>query len=114
MGKERRDYPELCTAAIKALDRPKTVGEIAGDLDAGWQTADKCLRFLERIGHVHAIVTKPRRIYAKSNMMRVDNEFIKELTLITKRKGTRYHTVEECLDEAIRDFIRREKHIKRY
>lgn len=114
MGKERRDYPELCTAALRSLERPKTAGEVAKDLDAGWQTAEKALRFLEGLGLVRAIVTKPRRIYARNPMLAVSDEFIKDLTLITKKKGSRYHSVEDCLSKALQDFIHHEKEIKRY
>ncbi len=114
MGKERRDYPELCSEALVALSRPKTVGEVSNNLDAGWQTVDKCLKFLEEIGYARVIVEEPRRIYAKNNVLRVSDEFINELTLITKKKGTRYHTINDCLSEALREFIQKEKLIKRY
>ncbi len=114
MGKERRDYSEICRAALRSLDRPKTINEVASDLDAGWETIERSLEFLESIGLVEKIVSRPRRIYRRRYLVPVPDEFIKELYLIIKRKGSRHHTLEDCLDDALRDFIHREKSIKRY
>jgi hypothetical protein len=114
MGKERRDYPELCRAVLKALKRPKTIGEVADDVDAGWKTAERALEFLDSVGAVEKIVSKPRRIYKKSPLFPIPERFIKELTLIINQKGSRYHSMDDCLDDALRDFIHREKRIKRY
>ena len=114
MGKERRDYPELCKAILKELNRPKTIGEISDDVDAGWKTAERALEFLESVGVLEKIVSKPRRIYKKSPVFPIPERFIKELALIINAKGSRYHSVDDCLDDALRDFIHREKKIRRY
>jgi len=114
MGKKRRDYPEICRAALKSLDRPKTINEVASDLVAGWETVERCLEFLDSIGLAEKIVSRPRRVYKKTCVLPVQDEFIKELHLIIKRKGSRYHSINGCLDDALRDFIHREKSIKRY
>lgn len=113
MGKERRDYPEICVAVLKALDKPKTVNEVALKVKAGWITIASSLKFLESIGQVEKIVEKPL-IYKRKHLTPVSDEFIKELNLIIKRKGSRHSSLEECLDDALRDFIRKEKEIKRY
>jgi hypothetical protein len=114
MGKERRDYPEICNAVLKALDRPKTVNEVAGDIDAGWETVERALDFLESICYVESIVDKPRKIYKKRCLFPLPERFIKELCLIINKKGSRYHSIDDCLDDALREFIHREKRIKRY
>ncbi len=113
MGKERRDYPEICAAVLKSLDKPKTINEVALKVKAGWITVVTSLRFLETLGHVEKIVDKPL-IYKRKRMLAVPDEFIKEMGVIIKRKGSRHNSLEECLDEALRDFIRKEKEIKRY
>lgn len=114
MGKERRDYPELCRQILNALDRPKTIGELSADVSCGWQTAERALEFLDELGLAKRIVDKPRRIYDRRYTVPVDDGFIKELTLITRKKGTRYHSIEDCVSEALHDFIRSEKQVKRY
>jgi hypothetical protein len=113
MGKQRRDYPEICRAVLKALDKPKTVNEVALKVKAGWITVVTALRFLESIGYAEKIVEKPL-IYKRRGMVPLDDEFINELGLIIKAKGSRHASLEDCLGEALRDFIRKEKSIKRY
>jgi hypothetical protein len=113
MGKERRDYPEICRAVLKALDKPKTVNEVALKVKAGWITVVTALRFLESIGYAEKIVDKPL-IYKRRQMLAVQDEFIKDMSLIIKRRGSRHSSLEDCLGEALRDFIRKEKGIKRY
>jgi len=114
MGKERRDYPEICAAALKTLDSgPKTVNEVASTLEAGWVTVDRALAFLESLGHVEKVVKRPK-VYRRTRVMPVSDGFINDLSIIIKSKGSRYHSLQECLDEALRDFIRRERSIKRY
>ena len=115
MGKERRDYPELCSAVIKSLsERPKTINEVADDLNAGWETAERALEFLESINYIELVVDKPRRVYKSKCLFPITERFFKELSLIINRKGSRYHSIDDCLDDALRDFIHREKRIKRY
>lgn len=114
MGKERRPFAELCMRTLKALNRPKNINEVAQDIKAGWTTCESCLEFLEKLGHVEKVVSRPMRIYKRAHVVRVPDRFINELQLITERKGTRHHTLEECLHDALREFIHQEKNIKRY
>ncbi len=113
MGRERRDYPEICSAVLKQLDKPKTVNEIAAKLDAGWTTVEKALRFLESLGYVEKIVARPL-IYKRKKLIPLNDDFINELSVIIKAKGSRYRNLEECVADALRDFIRKEKEIRRY
>jgi hypothetical protein len=113
MGKERRDYPVICKAVLKALDKPKTVNEVALKVKAGWITVVTALHFLESLGYAEKIVDKPL-IYKRKTMMSLDDGFINDLSLIIKAKGSRYRSLRECVDDALRDFIRKEKEIKRY
>jgi predicted transcriptional regulator len=114
MGKERRDYAELCREALKSLDGPKTVNEVAEELEAGWVTAERCLDFLESIGILEVIKSGRMKIYRKKYLEPIPGEFIKDLTLIINRKGTRHRSISACLDDALRDFIHKEMRIKRY
>jgi hypothetical protein len=114
MGRERRDYPELCMAVLGALERPKTIGELAGDVSAGWATTERALTLLESLGAVKKIVSRPRRIYSRVLTLPIDDGFINALTLITEKKGSRFRSLQDCLDQALRDFIATEVGIKRY
>lgn len=113
MAKERRDYPEICSLILKNLKEAKTVNELAAQVKAGWTTVDKALTFLESLGYVEKVVKRPK-VYKKKHQIGLSDEFFNELALIIRRKGSRYHSVKDCVDDALRDFIRREKGIKRY
>lgn len=113
MGKERRDSLEICVAVLKALDKPKTVNEVAAQVHAGWITVEKALRFLDSAGLAKRIVEKPL-IYKRNTVLPLSDEFINELQEIIRREGSRHHSLEDCLDDALRDFIRKEKSILRY
>jgi predicted transcriptional regulator len=113
MGKERRDYPAIAKAVLKELSEPTTVNEIAARVGAGWTTVDRSLRFLASLGYVEKIVARPR-IYKRRQQIGLSDDFINDLAIIIRQKGSRYHNIKDCVDEAIRDFIRKEKEIKRY
>ena len=114
MGRERRDYPELCMAVLEVLDRPKTIGELARDVNAGWATVERALELFEKLGVAKKIVSRPRRIYSRVSTVPIDDGFINALTLITKKNGSRFRSLQDCLDQALRDFIATEGGIKRY
>ncbi len=114
MGRERRDFADICMKVAEALDRPKTVNEVAEGAKAGWRTAERCLELLVRLGEAEVVVSRPRKIYKRRRLAEIPDRFIKELRLIIGKKGSRHRDVADCLEDALKEFIDREKGVKRY
>ncbi len=114
MGKARRDSLEICKAILSSLSTPKTINEVAGSIGAGWGTTKRCLDFLEQIGYITMLVGPPRPVYKRSSIIKIPEQFINDLRIIIKKKGSRHYSLEDCVNDALWDFIHKEKHIRRY
>jgi|GEM_PF-1652834 len=115
MGKERREYAQIVEAVLDSLEeRQKSVNEIAVELKTGWDTVERCLSMLEKLHYTEKIIDEPVTIYKRNHVINISDKLKENLDRIISRKGARYLSIEEAVEEALEEFIRRERSIKRY
>ena len=115
MAKERRDYLEIGTEVIDSLrEGQKSVNRLASELKTGWDTVDRCLSFLERLGVVEKVVDRPVNIYRLNTTVVIPHGFINDIDKILSTKGSRYANLGEFVTESVRAKIMTERSIKRH